>query len=181
MEYCSIGASRITRMSTRESSSRGDRTSTRSAVVDRATTVPVVALSAVLTESTGRVMTTAYTYAATATSRQQEQLGVETTPPRMRVTVARCTNQSHYLITAHAVNCGRFSFWRRRSVFFVCVWNISGTAEGICAKFTRKACLVPRSDEFEGKGQMSRSPGTKHGIFRPFRRPACGLCLAKHL
>ena len=30
-------------------------------------------------------------------------------------------------------------------VFFVCVWNISGTAERICAKFTGKTCLVPRS------------------------------------
>jgi len=47
--------------------------------------------------------------------------------------------------------------------FFVCVWNISGTAERICAKFTRKTCLVPRSDEFEGQGhgQRWRSPGTK--------------------
>jgi len=51
--------------------------------------------------------------------------------------------------------------------FFVCVWNISGTAERICAKFTGKTCLVPRSDEFEGQGQ--------------FRRPACGLCAEKHL
>jgi len=31
------------------------------------------------------------------------------------------------------------------------------------------------------KGQRSRSPGTKGGIFWPFRRPACGLCLVKHL
>ena len=38
---------------------------------------------------------------------------------------------------------------------FVCVWNISGTAERICAKFTEKTCLVPRSDEFEGQGQRS--------------------------
>ena len=29
-----------------------------------------------------------------------------------------------------------------------------GTAELICAKFTRKTCLVPRSDEFEGQGQF---------------------------
>jgi len=50
---------------------------------------------------------------------------------------------------------------------FVCVWNISGTAEWMCAKFTRKTCLVPRSDEFEGQGQTSRSPGTKNGIFGP--------------
>jgi len=27
-------------------------------------------------------------------------------------------------------------------------FNISGTAERICAKFTRKTCLVPHSDEF---------------------------------
>jgi len=40
--------------------------------------------------------------------------------------------------------------------FFACVWNISGTAERICAKFTRKTCLIPRSDDFwrsEVKGQ----------------------------
>ena len=49
------------------------------------------------------------------------------------------------------------------------------------AKFTGKACLVPRSDEFECQGQMSKSPGTKIGIFRPFRRPVCSLCLVKHL
>jgi len=55
-------------------------------------------------------------------------------------------------------------------------YRISGTAEPICAKFTGKTCLVPRSDEFEGQGQRSRSPGTKT-FFRPFRRPACGLCL----
>jgi len=52
------------------------------------------------------------------------------------------------------------------SFFFVCVRNISGTAEQICTKFTQKMCLVPRLDEFEG--QRSRSPGTKNGIFRSF-------------
>jgi len=31
------------------------------------------------------------------------------------------------------------------------------------------------------KGQRVRSPGTKYVIFWPFRRPACGLCLVKHL
>jgi len=57
----------------------------------------------------------------------------------------------------HAVSCGRFCFWRLQSVgFFVCVWNISGTAERICAKFTQKTWLVPRSDEFEGhQGQKT--------------------------
>ena len=58
---------------------------------------------------------------------------------------------------------------------FVRVWNISGTAERICAKFTGKTCFVPRSGEFECQGQRSRSPGTKTGIFRPFRRPMYGL------
>ena len=28
--------------------------------------------------------------------------------------------------------------------------------------------LVPRSDEFEGQGQRSRSPGTKTAFFGPF-------------
>jgi len=71
--------------------------------------------------------------------------------------------------------------------FFVCVWNISETAEQTCAKFTRKTCLVLRSDKFElwrsrskvkGQGQITRD---KNVIFRPFWRPACGLCLVKHL
>jgi len=57
-----------------------------------------------------------------------------------------------------AVNCGRFCFWRRQSVVFclfvLCVWNISGTAEPICAKFTWKTCMVSRSGEFEGQGHM---------------------------
>jgi len=34
-------------------------------------------------------------------------------------------------------------------MFFVCVWNISGTAKQICATFTGKTHFVHRSDEFE--------------------------------
>jgi len=50
---------------------------------------------------------------------------------------------------------------------FVCVQNISGTAEQICAKFTGKTRLVPPSDEFEC--QRSRSPGNKKtAFFNPF-------------
>jgi len=45
---------------------------------------------------------------------------------------------------------------------FVCHSNISGTAERNCAKFTQKTCLIPRSDDFECKGQRSRSPGQKN-------------------
>ena len=41
--------------------------------------------------------------------------------------------------------------------------DITGTGERIGDKFTRKTCLVPRSDEFEDQSQV--------------RRPACGLCL----
>jgi len=46
---------------------------------------------------------------------------------------------------------------------FVCASNISGIAEPICAKFTVKTCLVPRSDEFEYQGQRLRSSGRKPG------------------
>ena len=66
---------------------------------------------------------------------------------------------------------GGVSLW-----VFRCVLNISGTAERICAKFTRKTCLIPRSDEFEGQRQRSKVTRDRNGIFRPFRRPACGLC-----
>ena len=61
---------------------------------------------------------------------------------------------------------------------FVCVGNISGTTERICAKFTRKTCLVRRLEEFEGQVQMSKVKVTrdKTAFFRPFWRPACGLC-----
>jgi len=59
--------------------------------------------------------------------------------------------------------------------YFVCVCNISGTAERICVRFTRKTCLVRRSDDFECQGQMSRSLGTKTVFFGPLERPACGL------
>jgi len=44
---------------------------------------------------------------------------------------------------------------------FVCASNVSGTAKQICTKFIWKTCLVPRSDEFECRGQRLRSPGTK--------------------
>ena len=43
----------------------------------------------------------------------------------------------HTQWTAEGSVFGAVSLW-----FFVCVWNISGTAERICAIFTRKTCLV---------------------------------------
>jgi len=40
-----------------------------------------------------------------------------------------------------------------QSVFFcLCMKYLGGTAERICAKFTRTIALVPRLDEFEGQG-----------------------------
>ena len=85
--------------------------------------------------------------------------------------------------SALSAACVRFMFGKTSlaSSFYVCVWNISGTSERICARFTRKMCLVPRSDEFEGQGERSRWPGTKNGIFRPFWQLVCGLYLVKHL
>jgi len=53
---------------------------------------------------------------------------------------------------------------------FVCASNILGMAvccERICATFTGKTCLVPRSDEFECQGQRLRSPGTKNALGTP--------------
>ena len=81
------------------------------------------------------------------------------------------------------VNCVRFCLWRCLWLF-VCVWNSRNCWTDL-HEIRGKTCLVPRSDEFEcqfkRKGQMSTSPGTKSGIFRPFRWPASGLCLVKRL
>jgi len=63
--------------------------------------------------------------------------------------------------------------------FFVWVWNIPATAERICAKFTRKTCFGPSLGRV-WRCQRSRSPGQKRH-FRPFRWPACSLCLVKPL
>ena len=102
-----------------------------------------------------------------------------------------CIKSGNHQIWNWAVNCQHSSYhmqWTAEGSvfsavslwFFVCVWNISGTAERTCTKFTRKTCLVPHSDVFEGQGQRSRSPGQKQH-FQPFWWPACGLCLVKHL
>jgi len=65
--------------------------------------------------------------------------------------------------------------------FFVSVWNISGTAVQICAKFTPKTCLVLARTSLKVKSKVKGQghQKQKNSIFRPFR-PACGLCLAKH-
>jgi len=78
----------------------------------------------------------------------------------------------------HAVNCGRFCFWRRQSVVFGCVgYEISRkTLNGFAPNShgRRVWSLAHSSLKVKVKGQRSSLPGTK-GIFRPFRQPACGL------
>ena len=68
-------------------------------------------------------------------------------------------------------------FWSRQSAFFVCVWNISRELLN---------GFVPNShgSRVWSLARMSlkvKVTGDKNSIFRPFRRPACGLCLVKHL
>jgi len=71
------------------------------------------------------------------------------------------------------------------SLWFLRVYEIpqEGTTEQICAKFTWKKCLVPRSDEFEDQGERSKVKITrdKNSIFRLFRWPACGLLYCKKI
>jgi len=67
-----------------------------------------------------------------------------------------------------------FSLWLASS--YVCLWHISGTAEQICAKSTRKTCLVSCSEKFEGHSQRSkvkvtRDKKTKTALFGPFAIP----------
>jgi len=81
-------------------------------------------------------------------------------------------HRSRFSLLPHALNCGRFCFWRRQSVF--CLYEIS--REPLNG-------FAPYSDEFEGQSQSSKvkvARDTKRH-FRSFRRPACSLCLVKHL
>jgi len=54
--------------------------------------------------------------------------------------------------------------------------GMAGTAERICTKFTRKTCLVLRSDEFEGqrskvKAQLLSHPHFDNALERVRRTP----------
>ena len=79
-----------------------------------------------------------------------------------RPTSSRCkcprSDSSHYRTQSTA----KGSVFGAVSMFFVCVWNISGTADGICAKCTRETCLVPRSEVWrsrskaKGQGQQGQ-------------------------
>ena len=57
------------------------------------------------------------------------------------------------------------------ALWFVCLWNISGTAERICAKFIRNTCLIPLGRVWKSRSKVNVARD-KNGIFRPFR---CGL------
>ena len=89
--------------------------------------------------------------------------------------VGDCSSPARLL--PHAVNCTRFCFCRCLRLF-VCVWNISGSAERICAKFTGNTCLVPLSDEFEDQGQRSKVKVTrdKNGVLADISRSAERIC-----
>jgi len=72
-----------------------------------------------------------------------------------------------WLVTTHSELC-RVLFLVLSVTFLVCIWNISGSAEWICAKFTWKMCLVPNSVEFECQGQGHHVSTDKNGIFGRF-------------
>ena len=72
----------------------------------------------------------------------------------------------HYYIITALSELRKVLFLAPSVCVFVRVWNISGTAERICSEFTRKTCLVPRSDEFED--QRSRLTGIKKTTFSVF-------------
>jgi len=68
-------------------------------------------------------------------------------------------------------------FLYRQSVVFLFAYEISWEPHiRFVPNSAGKMCLVPRSDEFEGQGHQGQNC-----IFWPFWRPACSLCLVKHL
>jgi len=76
--------------------------------------------------------------------------------------------------------------WNSLSADYRTQWTAEGSVFGAVTlrfllndKFTWKACLVSCSDEFEGQGQRSKVKVT--GTKTAFLRPACDLCLVKHL
>jgi len=58
---------------------------------------------------------------------------------------------------------------------------ISETAERICAKFIRKTCFDPRSDEFECEGQRSKAKVTrdKKNEKTLLSHPHCKACAVR--
>ena len=73
------------------------------------------------------------------------------------------------IITARRELQKKFCLWRRQSVVLLFVHEISrpsGTAEEICAKFTRKMCDARTSSKVKVKGQGHQ--GQKTAFFGPF-------------
>jgi len=66
------------------------------------------------------------------------------------------------------------------SVTFCLCMKYLGNRERICAKFTGKTCLVPRSEDVEGKGQRSKVKVTteKRRFRRISREPLNGFALS---
>jgi len=95
--------------------------------------------------------------------------------------VALCS-LSLYLVVSflpHAVNCGRFRFWRRQSVFCLCMKNLGNRWTDLRQIHTEDVFGLSLGRVWKW-GQRSRSPGTKTafcGRFGGLR----GLCLVKHL
>jgi len=58
--------------------------------------------------------------------------------------------------------------------FFVCVWNISENRWVDLRQIHMENMFGPSL--WQVRGQRSRSPRTKNGLFCPFRWPACSLC-----
>jgi len=108
-------------------------------------------------------------------------------PVRMELSQSHFSLQSQMSITRKlnffdVSTTRRFCFWRCLWRFG-CVWNklISGTAERICAKFPTEDVFGPSLGRVWRSRSKVKSPWTKNGIFRPFRRFACGSYLVKHL
>jgi len=62
------------------------------------------------------------------------------------------------------------AFWRQQSVIFsLCMKYLGNRWTDLRQIYAENACLVPRSDEFEGHGQRSKVKVTrdKNGIFGP--------------
>jgi len=73
-----------------------------------------------------------------------------------------------------------FCFWRRQSVVFLFLYEISPEPLNRFApnSHRRRVWSVAWTNlKLKGQGHQ----GQKNGIFQPFRQPACGLCLVKHL
>jgi len=79
----------------------------------------------------------------------------------------------------HAVNCGRFCFWRRQSVVFLVVYEISreqlnGFATNSHGRRVWSLARTRSRSKVKGQGHQGQKTHC-----RPFRRPACVLCLVK--